>query len=1293
MNHVNYAQPPSSFTPYDTPGKHGCTFNQFDMRWVGATQLETWAGERLDARAVLPRLIGQLVRASASDIGSFRFPGADSSQIPGWDGRLIANASHPLKAYVPEGASVWEFGADKNPATKAGKDYAKRRKKPGEGITQAETTFVFVTPRTWAGAEKWIDRRKAKSPWREIRVIDAVDLEEWMGLCPGVAATFARENNFAPRDDVQSIDEFWDLYSGRFTPPLSEKVLLAGRSGQVEELQRALMSGVGVQRCRGDSLDEVLAFLCATVRSADDETREYLRARTLIIQSEEAARQLRDKSNLIFAVRGAAMDAGGMLADRGHRVIAPIGRDAARGSSWIELNRPTAYEMREGLEFMGFSPERAWQLAHECGRSVSILARRIPSTSAPRPSWSNDNRLVAAFLAGAWDQSVKADTEVVAALAGANSYEEVEQSLRSFLTHPDSPIELIGTVWSVRAPVDLFVQISNLLQARHWQGLTQAAHRVLAEVDPALELPPSERMYASLRGKVLSHSSWLRDGLTTTLLILGALGAGNEVSVNGRPPQEFVNHLVGTIPGLREDYRVIASLSHQLPMLMEAAPDPLLHALEQMLEGDAPSLKAIFQDRKDDHTFWSSSPHTGVLWALELIGQDPKYLQPAVNVLARLDAIDPGGTLANRPIGSIVSLLSTWKPTSNASHELRVAVLDHVIATQPAVAWKLLLAVLPSRHAFQLEPIRPRFREAGASEREILTYKIVDDTISEIASRAVRLANAHEERWAALLEDLHDLPPRDRETIIQAFSVAMDSMAQNATVTFWEKLSEITRRHRSFPSEQWVLPEREIEVLEAAAAIIAPRVIGAEDRYLFTEKLPHIPQMEIRRVGEQIGEYRLLAVKKLMSAAGTEGVVRFAAEVESPRHVGSAFGMLASSPDEILDGIYKSADRATSTVGFAASASAAAYERFGEAWSSAVRESVGAGTMSRALMQELVKFWPLEEKTWKWVAQFGEEAERQFWQNREPWGIRATGPELVYAVDQYLRFERPEHIIFALSGRASEIPTDRLITTLTSFEDQASLRPHILRWQALDFHIKQLFNALRSRDGVPLETTAALEYRFLPLLRGFWRNTDPDSSLDRFMAESPTFFIQVISDVFRRASQRNEPKSPLNPEQQARVSTGMTLLESFSRIPGLSAAGIDAAALNDWVQTARNDAKNQDRLKIAEQYIGKLLTHAPNDPTDQLWPHRAVRDGLEKWQSTEIEKGIHIGKMNSRGATARAPFEGGKQERDLAQQLRRDAARMDNWPRTRGLLISLAESWESLATREDLEAEQLRMRE
>jgi hypothetical protein len=393
-----------------------------------------------------------------------------------------------------------------------------------------------------------------------------------------------------------------------------------------------------------------------------------------------------------------------------------------------------------------------------------------------------------------------------------------------------------------------------------------------------------------------------------------------------------------------------------------------------------------------------------------------------------------------------------------------------------------------------------------------------------------------------------------------------------------------------------------------------------------------------------------------------------------------------------MDAILMSEALPKRPIRFSSGVSSAAFIQFGDSWLSQIQYEVGAGRVQVELLQSLSEWWPIVPTVWNWISQFGEVAEKRFWQGKQPWGLKSKGEELSYVVSQYLRFERPEFVIEALSSCASEISSSQLIETLVAFEQQIAVRPEILRG-GISFDLQQVFQSLQVREDLPLENVAALEYRYLPLLRELWRNTNTESALDRYLAQSPAFFVQVVADVFRPASKRNTPKASPTSEEEARAQIGITLLESFSRVPGQSGNDIDGSALNRWVEEAQAIAKEQDRSEVAEQYIGKFLTHAVVDSEDSVWPHRAIREGLEKWKAAQIEKGIYIGLMNSRGVTTRGPFEGGKQERELAKQIRNNARKLDRWPRTKAILIAQAESLEREAQREDTEAEQLRLRE
>jgi hypothetical protein len=91
-----------------------------------------------------------------------------------------------------------------------------------------------------------------------------------------------------------------------------------------------------------------------------------------------------------------------------------------------------------------------------------------------------------------------------------------------------------------------------------------------------------------------------------------------------------------------------------------------------------------------------------------------------------------------------------------------------------------------------------------------------------------------------------------------------------------------------------------------------------------------------------------------------------------------------------------------------------------------------------------------------------------------------------------------------------------------------------------------------------------------------------------------------------------------------------------------------------------------------------------------MFPPRAVRDLLEDVRSDALEEGLTLGVLNKRGVTSRRLLDGGKQEWDLAAQLRVQEEAATPWPRARKLLRMLAEQYERDARREDEESERRR---
>lgn len=118
----------------------------------------------------------------------------------------------------------------------------------------------------------------------------------------------------------------------------------------------------------------------------------------------------------------------------------------------------------------------------------------------------------------------------------------------------------------------------------------------------------------------------------------------------------------------------------------------------------------------------------------------------------------------------------------------------------------------------------------------------------------------------------------------------------------------------------------------------------------------------------------------------------------------------------------------------------------------------------------------------------------------------------------------------------------------------------------------------------------------------------------------------------------------------------------------------------------RHRAIEVDRVTVTDSRIGHMLAHARIDPEDQVWPHKTVRQLIEQISSDKMEGAIRIERANMRGVYTKAIGEGGRQERELAQQARAWALAIPDYPRTASLLYSIADMWLEDGARADTKA-------
>ena len=182
------------------------------MKLVTRDNLERWADTTF-SKSDLPYLISRLVRASTPESTKVNIPYGTATYLGGWDSIVDCEKE---TAYIPQGISVWEFGTTPNYKVKANEDYDKRKNNP-LGIIPSNSVFIFVTPRLWTKKNEWVEEKKAEHHWKDVRVYNSTDLEQWLDNALSVSRWFTAQDGVGgyPSDGIKTADEFWEEWSVR----------------------------------------------------------------------------------------------------------------------------------------------------------------------------------------------------------------------------------------------------------------------------------------------------------------------------------------------------------------------------------------------------------------------------------------------------------------------------------------------------------------------------------------------------------------------------------------------------------------------------------------------------------------------------------------------------------------------------------------------------------------------------------------------------------------------------------------------------------------------------------------------------------------------------------------------------------------------------------------------------------------------------------------------------------------------------------------------------------------------
>lgn len=1247
------------------------------IRWTTQLDISHWA-ERRDGQSGLPVLLSKLIRASGCS--SVHFPSDEAVQHPGWDGESNANEQ---TQYVPLGVSGWEIGTQRDKiAGKANEDYVKRTDDPGH-LIQSKSTFVFVTPRPWANKEKWAAEKRAEGVWADVRAYDGSDLVHWIETYPAVGQWLASYINKRPAGTLQ-LEEVWQEWSLATQWPLSTDLILSDRDESSVAILNWLRSSSSHIDFQGDTAEEVCALLFATISQLPEHVSEHYLARCLVATAAEQARMLADSiSPMIIVLIDPQPGLAQAITRKGHHVLCAYGSSSPIQNA-KKLQRPSREGIRAALLNMGIPEKDAERYARDSSRSLAILRRLMAGETGSVPSWARTpppRALIAALLAGGWDEGSETDKNVFARLGGA-PYDELIADIPRYAGELDSPLRRVGTAWKIASPQDTWLLLANHVSGSDLANFEAVAVDVLSSADPRYAMKPEERWLAPVKQIKAEYSDVLRRGLGETLIMLALFGdRAHADPIAGNRAARIVQEVLHGADGQRW-----WSLNTEFQLLAEAAPHQFLQEVEQSLEDDAPAIYALFGG--DGGGILDTEHLSDLLWALEALAWSPDYIARVANILAKLDSADPGGRYSNRPGNSLRDIFLLWQPQTYTPLALRLKVLDRLRKKLPDEAWNLMKSILPSGHDSVSPSGSTRWRDFNTTAEEIVTYPLIRQGAREITRRLLEDVGSSVMRWEQLLDRLTDIPLEDMDSLLAQLRESEKVITEDIDRTaLWNHLRKVMNHHREFPEAEWSLDEDKILELEKVYTLLTPHDPIQRISWLFNYGVTLARPMSDWEKNEQlVTETRTKESVQLLMEHGVDAVFELAHRVTDARAIGWAiiYGNVAQDVlAVIVERGLRSEDVKHQQM---AQGAIGARTNLQDAWfESLVKSAVQNGWGHESVM---LIFQSLRPARWIWAlaADTGEDVDRDYWQTVQVNGIESSADEVEFVVSKLISTGRVHDAIHFIGAknRLFELSTADLIHVLR----EAAIQPYPVNADRnagvmFQYYLEQILRHLDAATDVAESDLLALEVAYLPILEHSKR---PPKIIPKAMAENPELFVHIICAIFRPSPESGIIEEVAGDPDRVRhaATQAFNILRIWDVIPGTGPDGkISQNALDKWVKTARKLAKDKGRGLIADQKIGEVLAHSPIGE-DGIWPVLEVRELIEALRSEHIEIGFAIGHRNHRGVTTRLVREGGSQEREHAARFKAYAAATAfEWHRTSAILNVIAADYETEAKMHD----------
>ena len=850
--------------------------------------------------------------------------------------------------------------------------------------------------------------------------------------------------------------------------------------------------------------------------------------------------------------------------------------------------------------------------------TVSDTQTNLITTITPSETWS----IVA--LIGGWDENNEADCADIALISDV-PYEEFQRSCHKLrLEHPDI-LDLTNGKWRINNRRQLLSVVSDF----YFDGIIKRAFatatRFTTEKNKQFDSDGHYSLLIPSDGRFI-NSGRFRKGIVEGLCILA-----NSNQLTNCSELLLQNESYGLIANAFNDadWIRLSSLADLLLIIAEMNPAAYLKHLEEIILSKPAEIEKLFPTRKDN-PMGNSNRISNILFSLEMLAWDEKYLVQSVRCLGELEKLNYEQTnWVNTPINTIASILLPFMPQTFAAIEKQKNAFQSLKIDCIDVCWKVVLRLLPSGSSGALTgTAKPKYMEMSASENHEISKQEQWSLFRYYTQQALVVAGNDSKKLMALTKRTSYMSKQEIMDLLERVSSSCGAWSDEEICNVWIELRDLHYRVLHENDEASVDADLYAKLKQTITAVTPQSALYRHKRLY----LSNTYQLSLgEKSWEKIEKEKQTAAEEIYRTFGFSGAIEFGSSVDALHDIGRRIGKVLSV-EEIFE-----------TIPLLLNESSPVF------YSNVIRsfldingaESIKAIDLSAYSPNDIARILCLAPFTCSVLEllpyYLGDETSL-YWNSVDipAFYMRYADYNISTVAKTLIEHNRASVAVALLADsiKVRKHSDDLVIMALaqSAHEKEVNYQKHA---------VQELITYLQNTENPNIEALSNIEYMYLPWLDEY-SHARP-RALKHRLANEPLYFCEIIELTYKR---RNDPAKPKElPESVAKRLFEITY--NFDVIPGTDWNGnFHSEVFDDWISKVKVWALENDRLEVSMHIAGNGLSYAKFDEKNILAP--SIMIALNARENDDLRKGYRLGVLNQRGAHWLDPE--GKEERELASK-------------------------------------------